>query len=87
MFYYLSSVALVLILLGARPALPMVVAPEAIAKKNCSGIGSKILAPFYSFVRHILHEISCFDFKTWSTLLVTHDIIGGVIFCDDLTER
>jgi hypothetical protein len=49
-FYYLSFVVLVLISSGARPALPMVVAPEAIADFFCSDIGSKIFAPFYSFI-------------------------------------
>jgi hypothetical protein len=60
-FYYLSFVVLVLILLGARPVLPMGVAPEATANFFLFEYRLKDICSYLFFRhRHILQEISCF---------------------------
>jgi hypothetical protein len=61
-FCYLSSVVLVLISSGARPAVPMGVAPEAIVEFFLFGCRLKDICSFLFFHRHILQEFSCFFF-------------------------
>jgi hypothetical protein len=83
-FCYPSSVVLVLASSGARPALPMGVAPEAIADFFLLGYRHKYILFLLFLHHHILQEIPCFLFASSSRrsmllIRVAPRAIGGFL--------
>jgi hypothetical protein len=83
-FCYPSFVVLVLALLGARPALPMGVAPEAIAEFFLLRFRLKNIFFLLFLHRHILQEIPCFLFvlsnrRSMLLIRVAPRTIGGFL--------